>query len=159
MQCSEMLGHFQLYHCLKSIRNLIQGWFYDRRNEAASTATPVTPWLEKKLKKRIESCFTMDVTPLNTYEFQVRDIDMFARVNLETKTCTCREFDLDRYPCIHAVAACRFRNISCYSLCSEYYSTSTWSECYSSTIYPLGDIRFWSAPPEILEQVVLPPNV
>ena len=80
---------------LESIRNLLQDWFYERRNEAADTMTPVTPWLEKILKKHIERCLTLDVTPLSLYEFHVRGINMSAKVNLETRTCSCREFDID----------------------------------------------------------------
>ena len=34
---------------LESIKNLIQDWFYERRNEAADTMTPITLWLEKIL--------------------------------------------------------------------------------------------------------------
>jgi hypothetical protein len=144
---------------LESIRQLIQGWFYDRRNEAAASTTDVTPWLEKILNKQIDQCVTMLVTPLNSVEFHVRGIEMSAKVNLETRSCSCREFDLNRYPCVHAVAACRLRNISCYSLCSEYYSKFSWLAAYSHTIYPLDDARFWDPPQDIRERVVLPPNV
>ena len=144
---------------LESIRALIQDWFYNRRNQAEATTTAVTPWLEKKLKKRLDLCVRMDVTPLNMYEFEVRGCDFRATVNLENKTCSCREFELDHYPCVHAAAACRFRNISFYLFCSEYYTVSAWRDCYAPTIYPLDDRRLWQAPPEITDRVVLPPNV
>ena len=67
-------------------------------------------------------CVTMDITSLNMYEFEVWGSDFRATVNLENKTCSCREFDLDRYPCVYAVAACRFRNISFYLFCLEYHT-------------------------------------
>ena len=74
--------------------------------------TSVTSWFENILKKHIDKCLTMDVTLLSLYEFHVHSIDMSTKKkNLETKTCSYHEFDIDRYPCIHAVAACKFRNI------------------------------------------------
>ena len=93
------------------------------------------------------------------YGFEVLGSDFRATVNLENKTCSCREFELDHYPCVHAAAACRFRNISFYLFCSEYYTVSAWRDCYAPTIYPLDDRRLWQAPPEITDRVVLPPNV
>ena len=101
----------------------------------------------------------MDVTPLNMYEFEVRGSDFRATVNLENKTCSCREFDLDHYLCVHAAAACRFHDILFHLFCLEYYTVSTWRDCYAPTIYPLDDQRLWQAPPEITDRVVLPPNV
>ena len=144
---------------LEAIRLLLQDWFYERRTEAEAATTPVTPWLEKILRKRLNECRRFNVTPLSTFEFEVRTIDFVTTVNLEAKTCSCRQFQLDQYPCIHAIAACRFRNLSLFHFCSEYYSVSSWRECYAYTIYPLDDRRLWHAPPEVLERVVHPPMV
>ena len=90
--------------------------------------------IEKKLKKRLDLCVRMDVTPLNMYEFEVRGCDFRATVNLENKTCSCREFDLDRYPCVHVATAYRFCNVSCYLFYSKYYIVSAWRDCYASSI-------------------------
>ena len=93
---------------LEAIRALIQGWFYEARNASASATIPVTPWLEKKLTKRLDECRRFTVIPLSMYEFEVRTFEVRTIVNLEAKTCSCRQFQLDRYPCVHAIAACRF---------------------------------------------------
>lgn len=144
---------------LEEIRSKIQEWFYERRNKAAEATTPVTPWLEKLLQKRLNDCRTFTVTPLSMYEFQVCTFEFSTTVNLESKTCACRQFQLDQYPCIHAIAACRYKNLSPYSYCSEYYSISLWRQCYANTIYPLDDRCLWHAPPEIQQRVVHPPIV
>ena len=81
----------------------------------------------------------MNVTPLNMYEFEVQISDFRATVNLENKTCSCRESDLDHYPCVHVADAYRFRNISFYLFCLEYYTLSAWRNYYALTIYPLDD--------------------
>ena len=75
---------------LEAIRLLLQDWFYERRTEVEAAATPVTPWLEKILRKRLNECRRFNVTPLSTFEFEVRTIDFVTTVNLEAKTCSCR---------------------------------------------------------------------
>ena len=93
------------------------------------------------------------------YEFEVHTFEVRTNVNLEAKSCSCQQFPLDQYPCIHAIAACRFQNLSPYPYCSEHYSVALWRECYAKTIYPLDDRHMWHAPPEILQRVFHPPRV
>ncbi|RVW57841.1 hypothetical protein CK203_114816 [Vitis vinifera] len=81
-----------------------------------------------------------------------------AQVNLDTRSWTCRQFDLDHIPCAHAIAACRFYNISCYTLCSKYFTTKTLLSSYPECIYPTENEIDWVVPNHIRDKVVLPPK-
>ncbi|CAD5327416.1 unnamed protein product [Arabidopsis thaliana] len=91
--------------------------------------------------------------------------ELAANVN----TCSCREFDIDKYPCVHAIAAAIKRskmdwnsrsilNVSIYGLCSKYYLIETWALAYYRTIYVMPHQAHWFFPPDYVEKVAKPPD-
>lgn len=44
-------------------------------------------------------------------------------VNLEDKKCTCRHFEHEKLPCVHAIAAAEYMNVCRISMCSPYYNS------------------------------------
>lgn len=87
-------------------------------------------------------------------------------VNLLRKSCSCKTFDIDRYPCVHAIAALyklmsqesRTVSYEVHDLCDEFYKIEHWILAYSRTIYLVPDTRDWNVPPEIEHMFALPPN-
>ncbi|KZV43346.1 hypothetical protein F511_15834, partial [Dorcoceras hygrometricum] len=71
--------------------------------------------------------------------YEVRKQSHTSIVDLESNRCTCREFDIDRIPCSHAIAVSFLSNVDFYSFCSEYYSVMFWSLAYADLIYPVSD--------------------
>ena len=72
-------------------------------------------------------------------------------------TCTCREFDLDRLPCAHAIVACKFKGISVYSMCSPFYTANALLLAYAEPIWPVGNKSEWDVPEHVQNKIVLPP--
>ncbi|XP_047306200.1 uncharacterized protein LOC124909578 [Impatiens glandulifera] len=60
-----------------------------------------------------------NVNPLNRFEFHVNDGEHDFQVDLQTRTCTCRAFDLSGLPCKHALATARSRKTIPYEYCSS----------------------------------------
>ena len=79
-------------------------------------------------------------------------------MNLIDKTCSCREFQTDLFVCVHAIAACRLRNLPVESYCAEYYTTEYWKLAYAGVIHPQGSESSWTFPNEIKQIKVNPPN-
>ncbi|RVW32621.1 hypothetical protein CK203_076519 [Vitis vinifera] len=52
----------------------------------------------------------------------------------------------------------RFYNISCYTLCSKYFTTKALLSSYLECIYPTGNEIDWVVPNHIRDKVVLPPK-
>ena len=81
---------------------------------------------------------TCEVESINLMEYNVKYNGLSDQVNLQTHSCTCRPFDFDHIPCSHAIVACRYAQMSCYSLCSKYYTVNSLLASYTESIYPLG---------------------
>ncbi|CAH9148602.1 unnamed protein product [Cuscuta epithymum] len=137
----------------------MQEWFLARRELATSSKSRLSDVCEEVLVNLMMDSTGMIVRPSTAYLFEV--IDKSCRpyvVDLEAKTCTCREFELEDFVCVHAVAAIGKRTgISCYDYISKYYHRSAWFEAYKGVIYPLGDYTAEDIPEEYENWVVNPP--
>ena len=77
---------------------------------------------------------------MNENEYHVVCGDLDIIVNLRSKSCKCKVFEVEKLPCIHTIAvAGQFQPINTgevvYSLCSEYYSVQYFLLAYEETIY------------------------
>ena len=98
------------------------------------------------------------VTPIELYAFQVHDQSQTFTGSLHNSTCTCCEFDLDRLPCAHAFAACKAKEMSVYSMCSQFYTVNALVLAYAEPIWPLGNRSEWDVLEDVRNRVVLPPT-
>ena len=57
--------------------------------------------------------------PLNQFEFYAQDGDRDGEFNLQTKTYSCRMFDLTGLPCVHTLDVARSRSVNLYTSCSK----------------------------------------
>ncbi|KAL1220472.1 hypothetical protein V5N11_013221 [Cardamine amara subsp. amara] len=107
------------------------------------------------------------VIELNTFQLEYNVIGPDGKtyvVDLRNKICICRCFDLDKYPCVHAiVAAMKLKQENrtnevrdLYDLCSKYYLVELWVLAYVNTIYPVPHKTEWTIPSEIQELYALP---
>ncbi|XP_070662299.1 uncharacterized protein [Malus domestica] len=139
------------------LRGILQEWFNERRNTTSSWNSTLTKWAEEKVHKNQNKGLRMSVSSINHYALQVHEVDLYHIVDLNAKSCTCRRFDLDQLPCVHATAACRIRNTSMYTMCSKFYIANAIVLAYAEPIWPVGNKSEWSVPEEVHNRVVLPP--
>ncbi|VFQ78997.1 unnamed protein product [Cuscuta campestris] len=137
-----------------------QRWFHERRDLANSTSSTLTKFYESELNELHSASAVMEVRPACSFEFLV--IDKNGRsfvVNFQNRTCTCCEFQLDHFVCVHAVAATRCRSgLSCYDYVSSFYTTTAWRATYSGIIHPIPSKESWVLPDEVTQVVCLPPS-
>ncbi|XP_033131817.1 uncharacterized protein LOC117126811 [Brassica rapa] len=91
-------------------------WFNKHRKKAAEI--PVTkklvPTMEKELSKRCLEARCLDVVEINNFhlEYNVYGSDgKIYTVDLAIEMCTCRCFDIDKTPFVHAAAAAKFLSV------------------------------------------------
>ncbi|KAL0560775.1 hypothetical protein IC582_001188 [Cucumis melo] len=144
---------------LENVRALLQRWFWERREEGIKVTSTLTKWAELVIQKKQEGALTMKVNPIDCYQFHVKDLDKEEVVNLQTKECTCKEFQAEQLPCSHAIAAARVRNINVYSLCANYYTNECLLAAYAEAVYPVGNQSDWKTSEDYVHMTVLPPNV
>ncbi|XP_010445838.1 PREDICTED: uncharacterized protein LOC104728577 [Camelina sativa] len=68
----------------------------------------LVPFVENLIHKRCEVACKLPVTELNTFQLEYNVIGRDGKtyvVDLRNKGCSCRYFDLDKYPCVHAIPA------------------------------------------------------
>jgi len=85
-------------------------WFNKHQKDSASTSNTrqVMPVVKNILHICCPIAAKLSATELNSFrqEYIVNRKDGFSYfVDLEKKTCSCRCFDIDKYPCVHAIAA------------------------------------------------------
>ena len=80
-------------------------------------------------------------------------------VDLARKTCSCRVFDVDHMPCVHAICAIECMQYNCSEFLGEYYTAAAWLKAYHETIYPTPSRSEWDVPVEISQLVCKPPLV
>ena len=73
-------------------------WFFTRQRESVLVTTPITPKREAILRRRFDAAGSLTPYQLNENEYIVMDGDCNACVNLTTRSCTCKIFDIDKIP-------------------------------------------------------------
>ncbi|CAH9122120.1 unnamed protein product [Cuscuta epithymum] len=144
---------------IEYLRDKMQDWFFKRRTLANETTTTLTPAAEKMLVERLFSSRGMIVKPSTGVSAEVIDLSCKAFVvNLEERRCTCREFQLEDFVCVHAVNLIGHLNgLSCYDYVSAYYKTNSWRGAYSGIVYPIGSYSEDELPEEYRTCLIKPP--
>ncbi|KAK2652924.1 hypothetical protein Ddye_012780 [Dipteronia dyeriana] len=141
--CLKFARQLPMLTLAEFIRNMLQRWFHDRYRAAQTMRHQLTDATHLVLLKRVEKCgfFTINLVDWNI--FSVKRYGKQWTVDLAWKTCTCNKFQMDHFPCSHALAAARERNLDLTTLCSDYYKRQTLIDAYSVPIMPVGDPSTW----------------
>ncbi|KAK2655518.1 hypothetical protein Ddye_008570 [Dipteronia dyeriana] len=86
------------------IRGVLQWWFYDRQTSAGKLKLTLTTKADVSIGVKDKKARYLTVYPITYYLFLVKDEDLDGTIDLTSKTCTCREFDMDGLPCEHTLA-------------------------------------------------------
>ena len=103
---------------IEFIRDRLQKWLYERREDAASTEKPLSPIAFEYVQKSLDASQYMNVIPVDKLTYHVKGLHKERVVNLKWKTCTCRRFQLDLLSCAHAAVAIRYYH---YHRCLFYF--------------------------------------
>ncbi|KAK2664918.1 hypothetical protein Ddye_003492 [Dipteronia dyeriana] len=139
------------------IKGIIQRWFHDRHSSAFKLTAQLTTTADVAIGVKDEEARYMRVYPITFYTFHVKDGGLYGNVDLTTKNCTCKEFDVDQLLCAHALTCIRLRGFSFVDYCSPYYSSAFLATAYSGEIHPVGQPSEWLVPEDIASQIVHPP--
>ncbi|CAI9280761.1 unnamed protein product [Lactuca saligna] len=105
---------------------------------------------ELKVKQRL-----WGVTPYGYQKYEVRFIDVAYGVDLITKKCTCRIWQLTGMPCLNGVAAVSYLNNDAETYVSQSYTIEAYLKFYKYSIDPLNSSDMW---PNVTYYKPLPPK-
>nr|GEU43164.1 ankyrin repeat-containing protein [Tanacetum cinerariifolium] len=134
----------------------LQQWYFDHRQTADEHKHELIPWAEAKLAQRIAKSFTWTVRPAANYLYNVVDYYKNATIKLNTRTCSCGQWQLSGLPCGHLIAVMRhLRQSSVKQFVFSCFKTSVCRALYKEIIYDVGHPSEWEQPDGLI--TVLPP--
>ncbi|KAH0714795.1 hypothetical protein KY284_007700 [Solanum tuberosum] len=97
-------------------------------------------------------------------QFTVFCAGVTAYVDLLEKSCSCREYDLIKIPCAHAMTSLRLKHaneygMSIYEYSSPLYKVESYLLTYLDSINVVPLESKWCVPEELLNVKILPPLV
>ncbi|KAF9613183.1 hypothetical protein IFM89_005954 [Coptis chinensis] len=139
-----------LYH----IRRKMMKMFDDCCRECLSWRSELCPLMESIYRAKVDVARFFRVVISNEVEFEVEDV-IVHYVNVERKSCSChcRYWQIDGFPCVHAVASIISSGGSLYSFINLAFAVSSFSQSYSQSIHPIANIEM----PENCD--IMPPDV
>ncbi|XP_060216901.1 uncharacterized protein LOC132644330 [Lycium barbarum] len=157
-------SEFPITTLFNSINRRFSQKFHKRRMVLANTSTICFPSAERKIRENVTIGNTLLAHQISFHTFSIIGHGAVAMVGLNNRTCSCREFDLDKIPCPHVIAAIRTQfgddyGLRVYDFVSPYYSVWSYKHAYERSIHPVLSEEFWELPPELLESKIPCPYV
>ncbi|XP_070011130.1 uncharacterized protein [Nicotiana sylvestris] len=146
-----------IFDLLEYMRTLLERWTNEKLLKAKDTFT----FLGFKFNKELENNRTLSqklrVSASTDHIHTVIDGVKRYIVCLESKKCSCGQFQLDELLCAHALTALRHRNETYENYCSPYYTKESLLRTYEIIVNLLPDESKWNVPQHICDEVVNPP--
>ncbi|KAL0886314.1 hypothetical protein Bca101_010297 [Brassica carinata] len=95
----------------KAVEKVAFKRFAERREKAVSLKTNFTGAVELALHMRYANMGTLAVQHIDANRSDVTGTQLKCMVDLEKRTCTCKQFDLDKILCEHAIKVAQSRKI------------------------------------------------
>lgn len=131
----------QIVECIHS--RLLQ-LFDECQKRAKSWTFMLAPSAEKRMLESMQPAGSYQVLRSDEVEFEVLSPNCSHIVNIGSRSCSCRDWQIYGIPCSHAVAAL----ISCkkdfYNYAEECFTVASYMKAYSCAINPLPDRSEWS---------------
>ncbi|KAM6563311.1 hypothetical protein CsatB_023309 [Cannabis sativa] len=126
----------------------VRYWLMDRmrkqRESVSKWTKPVGKRIFDILQKNRKLAMKCQCTKSVGGLFQVTvSTGQVETTNLETKTCSCRSYDLTGIPCGHALACIRYSNLSEYDFLAECYKKEAFLATYEGSIAPMPGPEHW----------------
>ncbi|KAK3218980.1 hypothetical protein Dsin_012950 [Dipteronia sinensis] len=116
----------------------------------------LTMFTNEHIKDRTETVYQCEIHPIHFNTFKVDDKWKETIVDLDKRSCSCRQWDLGELPCSHAMAVARFKGVSINALASEFYTIGFLKKAYEMGVNPVSDPEYWDIHDAIRTRTVLP---
>lgn len=129
--------HLPITGTVDMIRHKLTVQFSTRRAEAEKWVGKICPVMEERLVKALDEGRTWDVVSANDDVIEIRAaVDTFF-VNIVRRLCSCHEWQLNVFPCAHAVRALYGTGRDVYEYVDEYFHVNCFKEVYKESVLPV----------------------
>uniref|UniRef100_K3YQH6 SWIM-type domain-containing protein n=1 Tax=Setaria italica TaxID=4555 RepID=K3YQH6_SETIT len=127
-----------------TIRCNLMEMMYARRESSNACTELLTPSANQKLQEQMNKALTLNVvcstgSDGNSHVFEVCD-DSVHVVNINTRECTCRKWNVSGIPCSHAIAVFDRTEQCPLDYCDKYFTTEYYRWTYAMSINPIPDV-------------------
>ncbi|KAH7575486.1 hypothetical protein JRO89_XS02G0121100 [Xanthoceras sorbifolium] len=146
---------------IERIHYKLMAEFEVRRIQSNSWFSVLAPSAEKRMIEAINQASTYQVLRSDEVEFEVLSAERSDIVNIGTRCCSCRDWQLYGIPCSHAVAALISCRKDVYGFIEKCFTVASYRETYAVEIHPIPGRIEWRKTSEGADddtQVVQPPK-
>ncbi|KAL5561103.1 hypothetical protein UlMin_030850 [Ulmus minor] len=122
---------------IERIHSKLMAEFKERRLKSNSWFSVLAPSAEKRMVEAISRASPYQVLRSDEVEFEVLSTERAFIVNIGTRSCSCRDWQLDGIPCSHGVAALISCRKDVYAYTEKCFRVASYRETYAEEIYPL----------------------
>ncbi|KAL7219360.1 hypothetical protein ACSBR2_012432 [Camellia fascicularis] len=132
--------HLPISQLIDSIRANIVRQMAKRRRKAQALADVICPKMEAQLIKVYNKGKSWLVSQSND---NVHEVHSFPSVMVDVgkRTCSCFQWQINRFPCAHAVVVIHNSGLDLYELVATFYHVAAYQNSYKQTIYPIPTIE------------------
>jgi len=137
-------GHeLPIVQMMEHIREQLTVWFHERRNIGMSLGSVLVPSAEKVVSEAIADSRCYQVLRANKVEFEIVSSERTNIVDIQSRCCSCRRWQIYGLPCAHVAAALLSCGEDVCLYAQECFSVRKYCEAYSQTIHPIPDRSMW----------------
>ncbi|KAK3222302.1 hypothetical protein Dsin_009327 [Dipteronia sinensis] len=153
--CDDSFGstHGKRYHMMTT--NIAESMNFCLLAIRKLPITSIAEFIRDLLQQRVLASQRCEIHLIDFDRFKVEDQWKEAIVDLEQRSCSCREWDLDELPCIHAMAVQTFKGMPINALCSDFFTTGWLKQAYAMAVNPVPKPEVWDIANDIRTRVVL----
>ncbi|KAF2325311.1 hypothetical protein GH714_026407 [Hevea brasiliensis] len=134
---------FPIIQMMEYIRRQLMTLINERRETSLQWASTLVPSAELQVSEAIKRAHNCHVLKANDAEFEVVSREGSHIVNIRSRQCSCRGWQLRGLPCDHAVAALMFCRQNVYRFAESCFTVANYRKAYSQTIHPIPDKALW----------------
>ncbi|XP_042517475.1 uncharacterized protein LOC122091531 [Macadamia integrifolia] len=142
-------GHeLPIVQMMEFIRHQLTSWFDDHRNRSVGWTSVLVPSAEKRIHEAIADARCYQVLRANEVEFEIVSTERTNIVDIRSRHCSCRRWQIYGLPCAHAVAALISCGQNAHVFVEHCFTVTSYRDAYSQMINPIPDKSQWREPGE-----------
>ncbi|KAJ6697054.1 hypothetical protein OIU85_003419 [Salix viminalis] len=139
LECHEL----PIVQMTEHIRHQLTSWFNNRRDIGMSWTSILVPSAEKRILEAIADAHCYQVLRANEVEFEIVSTERTNIVDIRSRVCSCRRWQLYGLPCAHAAAALISCGQNAHLFAEPCFTVASYRETYSEMINPIPDKSLW----------------
>ncbi|KAI3874095.1 hypothetical protein MKW98_013756 [Papaver atlanticum] len=137
-------GHeLPIVQMMEHIRHQLTSWYRDRRNMGMSWNSILVPSAEKRIAEAIADSRCYQVLRANEIEFEIVSTERTNIVDIRSRVCSCRRWQIYGLPCAHAAAALISCGHNAHLFAERCFTVASYLETYSEIINSIPDKSHW----------------